>query len=127
MFNPNQYVKNTKTHHRNNGFKIDIHRNVIISEINNVLENGCPYCGKQVHPTSGNPNDLDSLALDIKNPFQRKLTPWNFQIICRECNSKKGHLTHNQFKRLLELTGNNPPANWNDGLSLLLESEVNSK
>lgn len=128
MFNPDQYVKNMKCHHRNKGFKVNIHKDVVIDEINHVLENGCPYCGKQVVATSqDNPNNPDSISTDIKNPFKRKLEIWNFQIICRECNNRKGHLTHNQFRRLMEMTGDNPPVNWHDGLRLLLENEVNSK
>ncbi len=127
-FDIDQYVKNVKTNHRMKGFKINIHKDVIIEEINNVLENGCPYCGKQVQPTTNIPDSPDSISLDIKNPFKRKLEPWNVQIICRECNNRKGHLTDSQYRRLLEMTGNNPPVNWFEGLTILNSmNEVCSK
>ena len=65
--------------------------------LEDAYTHGCPYCGKEVKPPNGADHDPDAFSLDIKNPGIRELTPDNAQIICQECNIKKGNISHKRY------------------------------
>lgn len=76
-----------------------------------AINSHCPYCGVML--------TLDTMSLDHKIPFgetkwrQNKLLqkalnkPENFQIIDKKCNTIKGNLSHDLFKRLMDFLNKN--------------------
>ena len=77
-----------------------------VSLVRNAIGKHCPYCGVML--------TLESMSLDHKIPFgetkyrmnkliQKQLNkPENFQIIDKKCNTIKGNLSHEKFKKLMD-------------------------
>ena len=53
----------------------------------------CMYCGHKLRKGDG--------TVDHKMPFSRggKETPKNMQLLCAQCNTRKGNLSDGEFKR----------------------------
>ncbi len=66
----------------------------------------CMYCGVRLRVGDG--------QVDHKTPFSRggKETPRNLQLLCGPCNTRKGDLTHAEFRRRFKdiLPATLPPA-----------------
>ena len=95
-FNASKYSQRVRYHHKKRGFKIDVTSSDILEILELAYYNGCPYCGKMMREPNGDYHP-DALSLDIKDPEVRVLSLDNFQIICQECNRKKGRLSHRQY------------------------------
>ena len=66
----------------------------------------CMYCGVKLRKGDG--------QVDHKMPFSRggKETPANMQLLCGPCNTRKGDLSHGEFRRRFKsiLPATLPPA-----------------
>ena len=63
-------------------------------ELLHPRQNGkCMYCGVKLRKGDG--------QVDHKMPFSRggKETPANMQLLCGPCNTRKGDLSHGEFRR----------------------------
>lgn len=70
-----------------------LRKKALIDELVKKQNGRCMYCGRKVA--------RDLFDLDHKNPVSRGGTnrKSNFQLLCRSCNTRKGPLTDQEFRR----------------------------
>ena len=61
--------------------------------VHKMQDSKCMYCGIKLRSGDG--------EVDHKTPLSRggKETPKNMQLLCGKCNSRKGDLTHTEFRQ----------------------------
>lgn len=101
-FDPSRYIQSTKTSHRKRGFKIQVKARDLMTMLEDVYVFGCPYCGKPCEPPKGTVYQPNAFSLDVKDPEVKEITKKNVQIICQECNKKKGHMSHTMYLQQFE-------------------------
>ena len=90
------WVRSTLSDHRKRGFQIVITNDELYHFYQMAIINPCPYCGRMMRHGDGSSIDL-SPTLDVIDPNRKRISVFDIQIICRQCNVTKSNRTHREF------------------------------
>lgn len=92
-------ANNSYKHHKRKKKLVDLKRKDFYNILKRDIHKGCSYCGCEYELFNGGRYNPSGVSFDVINPHFPTISDWNLQLLCIDCNTTKGHHSHEEFMK----------------------------